>query len=1772
MPGKRPNRGLALVAVIATLVALVLVALPFAIQMGNAARRAEQRLFTVRAEQEAESVFRLGVLWLRRGGDREIPPGWLDEFNRGAGGGRVWDLRVEPEAGKVDVSTAPFTLLGNLLGGTVLAEDLVEGATQVFLADGEGLPEGGGVVRIGGEVCRYAYREGSRLAGVTRGVDEGGDWQTEPRRWRKGTWVVPEAAFLVASGTLRTDPGAYRPWQNLFELRRVADLGAAALPPDDLAAAAATLTCWSQGPGAETFTNDQTLRSSVSASEREGGATELLVDDPSYFGPGTVVRITDRVSTDYGLVLENDGRKVTLVNPVKHDYEAERTVVSGLVRHPLHLNQASESVVAACLTGLSLRHHERDAVDAATAKELARRLRAKPIESRYGLREVYREALREGLISGNQFRALYLDALNPNDARLAFSTVAFAFDRGDTFTLTATAVLSSRAGEELARRSIRRVVTVPPSGSEVLGLASQEDFERSIVATRDGKWTMTFPFNTGGQWDGTRIPASRYRAHVERNLFPSSDRGDGVGDVRLLPERLGLPGVFHFDESDYADGEYVNDRAFTLSTRDRRVDLLEDVGMKPFSVSFWVKPYWGGRGGVDYLFDCGEEDWTNRISLLFSPDRSELVLRVADATLEERAAEVRYEVTPESFADDTWYHVTAEIKGSRPGDQTLMIDGRAVGRSAYRTKLTASVAGFDGYQDDLDTLPVEDTTDFPDRGALLLRGPGGKEILEYDGKTDTGFTITSRTARRAQLLNDQSYQPDAFPEGTPVELLGYANPILTDIRRGGATLPADLGAYHAFRVTFDEDVIYAPVTAGGTSSGEKDAAGAEPPVVLAADAVGGGGAGDGSGGAVGEPGSAGTGGSGDETETVPIRGMAADRWSVDLVLGEDLVSYLDEIPDEETLKAFGPHGFAIFSTWGKSKDLVPGVQVGGREVVYYEKIPNGLHIERYQSTKQLPASYPYFAFADDANGANDRLGVVGKVSGVVNVPWAENALIPISLELKGTDPELYYDVTQEDYLTTAYVVLDDEWIRYTYADADTVPGSLLLVYDPPALYSEAHLKQDYGLGIYRGGGSGDVEPPEGIPHEDGPPGDREGPGEPPSGPPDGPPTEPPGGEGDSGPPDSGGDPIPEPPAPPDPPAGEDDGTSADQAPPPAPPPPGGPPPPPAGEDDGTDPGPGGGEEPPLPVPPTGEDDGGPTGGPTEPPLPPDSGGTPEEEAPEAEPPAAEPPDDGREAPSDAAGDETGSEEEEEPGPTGGSGPKGDPGGHRVSYLFGDKVFGSDPHDAGTVGIAAFVGGAHDGLHFGPGDRVTVATAAGPQEEMRIHLVRVEQPYIIFIDVDTVAATVWIAPEEPPGGRYDFTESEADGILAGTVDTRRVTRLLKFPSGELPTDLGDELTICGRSEGRASPAFLDELWFPPDRDGSWYRVGRGSSAAERYEYSLRGWYLFPIDSITMVEPDDEGIPIHQRPTSANTDGLPVDGLPEDGGVVRIGDELVIYDHLDTAGGMLEGCRRGAFGTEPALHGFDERVTVMDAAVVGFLADGLSASGPEITLGDASRFPDAGWLRIGGEILGYTGKSGNTLFMPEKLPEKGDPGRTREGLFRGRFGTTAAGYEAGEPVILFPVRHPDRHVFEGAHPQASALILRKEVTGALMKRLAWDENLPEGTELEVTARFDGTPDWDSEKVYDVSAKKPDDGDEKAFKASPKSYLFRFDDPHGENRLMIQADRIEIRFAFRYAGGAFEWDADDPPDGWKASPWVKAVRVEYLAPSSVGYTEPR
>ncbi|MBI4878200.1 MAG: hypothetical protein HY812_00870 [Planctomycetes bacterium] len=758
--GSGKERGAALMAVILVLMALITIALPFALSMRSQDKSATIQVFREKSQVTARSALSLAEEMLAATDpDRDETPHYdspeelavrlgagAERFGQPASDprGTIWSAISADEQGKVNVNHASLHLLGNLLGGTRLAERLKpEEELEVRLAGAEGLPEQG-VVWVDGELILYRSRSGRTLSGITRGFSTSVVASLPPGDHAAGAPVLDYRALLAAVYPWKIAPGTFRGCATVRALKDIARFGEAAFSADEIDGLEADLTVHSVLPGSERFLATARL---VLAAGPGDEARELIVAGGASLGPGTVVRIRQEDAEEYNLVVAVDEAggdlfRLVLQEPVEREYEADLALVDALARAPVNVNSCSRRVLVALMEGVRLRGSF-EQVDRKEAELIAERvLEARPLAGPEAF-AVLLAALREGdAISADDQTALLLNAENALCASLAVSTAPFVYRSYGVFTIDAAASENLPLGREQSRSFARVVSQVFPAGAALTLFASQLDFEEAIRLSRTGKYWATFPENVQ-DFDAFHEPPSRLRSALagrharQESEEPAYARLAPVRKEGLRvpsPEDPGLePGqveeaqlrVLHFDGtpldetdtgSDRVDGYDMAARGpLALGVESDLLELLDGKGWpKPFCLEMWWQP--GEESGTreSILFDSGyagsEEhaELTNRIFASYDGAGGELVFRVADAAVPDpigdefpgqrddldparfpaQIGHIRYAFDDGLEFDPTVpYHLSFYARGTKPSDLVLLVDGVPRGRRAFQTRL-----------------------------------------------------------------------------------------------------------------------------------------------------------------------------------------------------------------------------------------------------------------------------------------------------------------------------------------------------------------------------------------------------------------------------------------------------------------------------------------------------------------------------------------------------------------------------------------------------------------------------------------------------------------------------------------------------------------------------------------------------------------------------------------------------------------------------------------------------------------------------------------------------------------------------------------------------------------------------------------------------------------------------------------------------------------------------------------------------------------------------
>lgn len=445
-----------------------------------------------------------------------------------------------------------------------------------------------------------------------------------------------------------------------------------------------------------------------------------------------------------------------------------------------------------------------------------------------------------GFLTESDAVAVYKNALNANDAELLYSTLPLCFDGRDLYELDLRASVNAPTGVERVAHTREQVELVVPQRPLMQVWGRQEDFDLALRLEREAPGWVSGPEPTA-RFDPLceSDPPSEARAHLgPHDTSPSVDplaatptytfaSREEDGWVQLAASRtdevdsqvaLRRGHVLHFDdERRDPEGRYLPDGTIALSPDDPMVEWqLPDGLLQPLSFSMWIKPQALEEGAR--FFDLGGRfPDTDRVALLLEDNY--LVLRVLDGAGDHPESpfrewgEARYPLAGQGAGMplDTWIHVQADVRGNRPDQITLLVDGRASAETPGLTRLSGGIGPDSGL------IPVESTEGFPDEPCVLRIGNelveavknGPASFLAQFSSTGPNAGFGGRQARERFTGTDPGVseatlntQKDlTHPTGTSVQLYGYSMSLADNLSPVEGPLVDPLGPFAVGRIT-----------------------------------------------------------------------------------------------------------------------------------------------------------------------------------------------------------------------------------------------------------------------------------------------------------------------------------------------------------------------------------------------------------------------------------------------------------------------------------------------------------------------------------------------------------------------------------------------------------------------------------------------------------------------------------------------------------------------------------------------------------------------------------------------------------------------------------------------------------------------------------------------------------------------------------------------------------------------------------------------------------
>lgn len=786
--------------------------------------------------------------------------------------GVAWDVEASDLSGRIDLASAPPQVLGNLLGRVGrLSRPFSSGDSEIRVAGPDRFTPGT-VVSIDGELISLGGLDDERaLSVIERGIGasqgEDGNWTTTgpspPTQHGMGAFMFDQRVFAPAIWRTLSINGVPQAIDTIEEIRasEAFSMAGGFSDADLMALRRTTRTTSLAAPlwqrGVRMLTPLQ-----------GGESFAVLVENARWFPVGATVKISGDGNDELRVITSRQsGGRLILDRPVEFDYQILESEVSVLVRRPVNVNSASRRVLVALFENLGLlnQNHRIDAGEAAELAGLVLEQRpftgfedfvkrfvlpAGGIDALPGSGGAAAAFTGSGAVldDARDAVALYFNALNANDARLAFGTMPLCFTSDGLFELELRASIHAASGIERTRGVEVRTEMIVPQGPELFQLfARQEDFERSLRLTRGAPYWTTGP-NATGRYEAGVHPPSRAIPHLgtlrgsvyipgisepvidadgnpvqaERIFASMSDQGFcQLEPIFVQPTPLTNGRILHFSqESRSLEGRFLPDQAIVRAADDGVVRWADPTAgvAQPLSASMWVRPETAGDGTLVSLGSQSPD--SDRVICGISGGN--LVLRVFDGmgdhrdTAFQEIAEVRFPVAPGQGAPGlptgVWSHVSIDVRGNRPDQMDMLVNGSRSGvEKLGMTRLAGGVGTGGG------VLTVESTEGFPPICVLRI----GSELIEAEVAGPTSFAVLhgetgpsagfgGRLARvRFDVEGSDTAGPVAtaaagvtgvYPAGTPVHHYGYSLPLTSGVPSGGSALPDQIGPFRVGKV------------------------------------------------------------------------------------------------------------------------------------------------------------------------------------------------------------------------------------------------------------------------------------------------------------------------------------------------------------------------------------------------------------------------------------------------------------------------------------------------------------------------------------------------------------------------------------------------------------------------------------------------------------------------------------------------------------------------------------------------------------------------------------------------------------------------------------------------------------------------------------------------------------------------------------------------------------------------------------------------------------
>ncbi|MCD4657040.1 MAG: general secretion pathway protein GspK [Planctomycetes bacterium] len=655
------------------------------------------------------------------GNIRDEPAPMLDVVNAHE---RLWTVKIEDEQGKIDLNTASYFVIGNLIGATSLTQDMNDlDSASLNVRDASWFPPFNGFLLLGQELIGYSkvssdcriFYELSRATANSSVPGAGlGEFATAAsNHLAEFSVVYPGNAYKIATTKFdkAQNPSNLYSFPTVESIREISTYNKFNNSYSDAIDAYLydkienSLTVHGSGDYPGTFFAPQILLNNLPQAQIDSNGTVtynprqvLTLSGNQAINIGSVLKITsDTGEVQYCTARFVRGNRIIIDrvipantnNSPPYRFFAKRATVEVMARKPVNINTASKQVLVAVFSGLAI--SGADIVSTSEAEVITDRIYARIYQDfePFTSPEEFASFIRDNFadwnssyeidLTSNDITSIILNANRNFDVRLRRPTMPFTYRSYDNYKIKYSVLINNAAKRidaetgqpvpglpraKYSAEEIRQIGTegLIMDGKRLVGKFRQQEYASYLYA-RDILFAgsgLRISSHTTGATDIHGNTATYIKASLP---YSPDKKGNNI---------LDFPGLGrHFD----------NGKPYLLNARPLGTNLAQGkLGLNTGSLHFWFKMDQYNNNEKTIIMDIAAEQYRNRLVLFYEPRRRALVMRILASDLEAAACDYVFPLRRMGNAgggirSDVWYHTMLTWKGSSFRD---ILQGRRI--------------------------------------------------------------------------------------------------------------------------------------------------------------------------------------------------------------------------------------------------------------------------------------------------------------------------------------------------------------------------------------------------------------------------------------------------------------------------------------------------------------------------------------------------------------------------------------------------------------------------------------------------------------------------------------------------------------------------------------------------------------------------------------------------------------------------------------------------------------------------------------------------------------------------------------------------------------------------------------------------------------------------------------------------------------------------------------------------------------------------------------